>query len=151
MRRLKDKSADNSRKPKNSEKTAKAGRCRSILGFQDQDVECMSFNIDEFAQDDTRSVMLNNTPRLLDLEYEGQITLKSVNSGKQTPFKIYKQNAFSFVGDEDIEARSVLTFDMNNLELEYDYDTDEDQILKGKTLLRKENLDAIDFFMREGP
>lgn len=40
---------------------------------------------------------------------------------------------------------------MSKLELEYDYDTDEEQIYRAKSLLMKENLKAIDFFVKEEP
>ena len=39
---------------------------------------------------------------------------------------------------------------MNKLELEYDYDTDEEQLRAARYMLMKENLDAIDFYVKEG-
>ena len=40
---------------------------------------------------------------------------------------------------------------MKKLELEYDYDTDEDQLFAAKRMLTKENIDAVEYFVKEDP
>lgn len=39
---------------------------------------------------------------------------------------------------------------MKKLELEYDYDTDEEQLNAAKSMLLRENLDAIQFYVKDG-
>ena len=39
---------------------------------------------------------------------------------------------------------------MKKLELEYDYDTDEEQLHAAKSMLLRENLDAIQFYVKDG-
>jgi hypothetical protein len=40
---------------------------------------------------------------------------------------------------------------MSKLEMEYDYDTDEEQIQRAKKLLKRENVMAIEYFVKEEP
>jgi hypothetical protein len=40
---------------------------------------------------------------------------------------------------------------MSKLEMEYDYDTDEEQIYRAKKLMIKENMMAVDYFVKEDP
>ena len=39
---------------------------------------------------------------------------------------------------------------MKKLELEYDYDTDEEQLNAAKSMLVRESLDAIQFYVKDG-
>lgn len=40
---------------------------------------------------------------------------------------------------------------MSKLEIEYDYDTDQEQIDRAKSLLTRESIMAIDYFVRDDP
>lgn len=49
------------------------------------------------------------------------------------------------------EGKRILDFDMSKLEMEYDYDTDQEQIYRAKKLLTRENIMAIDYFVKDEP
>lgn len=40
---------------------------------------------------------------------------------------------------------------MSKLEMEYDYDTDQEQIDRAKKLLNRENIMAIEYFVKDDP
>ena len=48
------------------------------------------------------------------------------------------------------DRATLLEFNINKLQLEYDYDTDEDQLVAAKSMLIRENLGAIQFYAKEG-
>lgn len=39
---------------------------------------------------------------------------------------------------------------MKKLELEYDYDTDDEQLNAAKSMLQRENVDAVAFYVKDG-
>jgi len=47
-------------------------------------------------------------------------------------------------------GQTLLDFNMKKLELEYDYDTEEEQLNAAKSMLLRENLDAIQFYVKDG-
>ena len=53
-------------------------------------------------------------------------------------------------GSDGVKKR-ILDFDMSKLEMEYDYDTDQEQIDRAKRLLGRENVMAIDYFVKDEP
>ena len=63
-------------------------------------------------------------------------------------YKLYKDLDLEFLrpGYKDI-----IGFNMKKLELEYDYDTDEDQLMAARRMLTKENIDAVEYFVKEDP
>ena len=52
---------------------------------------------------------------------------------------------------KDGEKKRILDFDMSKLEMEYDYDTDQEQIDRAKKLLNRENIMAIEYFVKDDP
>ena len=52
---------------------------------------------------------------------------------------------------KDGERKRILDFDMSKLETEYDYDTDQEQIDRAKKLLGRENIMAIEYFVKDEP
>ena len=52
---------------------------------------------------------------------------------------------------KDGEKKRILDFDMSKLEMEYDYDTDQEQIDRAKKLLSRENIMAIEYFVKDDP
>lgn len=65
-------------------------------------------------------------------------------------FKLYKETdlEFLFLPTQQDGSRLV-DFNIEKLEQEYDYDTDEGQLLAAKAMLMKENMDAIQFYVKE--
>lgn len=53
--------------------------------------------------------------------------------------------------DSNGVKKRILDFDMSKLEMEYDYDTDQEQIDRAKSLLTRESIMAIDYFVRDDP
>ena len=66
---------------------------------------------------------------------------------------MYRENVLVFLKQElkKGHGKTLLDFNMNKLELEYDYNTDEDQLLAAKRLLNRENYDAIEFCVDNDP
>ena len=92
----------------------------------------------------------------------------NVNSSPSCPYKVFhlydkktsKRRMYKLYKDHDLEflrpggsqgSKEILAFNMKKLELEYDYDTDEDQLFAAKRMLTKENIDAVEYFVKEDP
>ena len=52
---------------------------------------------------------------------------------------------------KDGEKKRILDFDMSKLEMEYDYETDQEQIDRAKKLINRENIMAIEYFVKDDP
>ena len=52
---------------------------------------------------------------------------------------------------QDWEGKCLTEIDMSQLELEYDYDTDEPQLCAAKSMLLRDNLEAIQYCVMEDP
>lgn len=81
-----------------------------------------------------------------------ELTLTNKKTGDKENYKIYEEVDLKFLhkackrGDH----QTLLDFNMKKLELEYDYDTEEEQLNAAKSMLLRENLDAIQFYVRDG-
>lgn len=79
------------------------------------------------------------------------ITLLDKKSKIKRKYKLYKDQDLEFLKANTPGSKSILSFNMKKLELEYDYDTDDEQLLAAKKMLTKENMDAIEYFVKEDP
>lgn len=66
-------------------------------------------------------------------------------------YKLYKDQDLEFLRPGCPAAKEIIGFNMKKLELEYDYDTDEEQLHAAKRMLTKENIDAVEYFVKEDP
>lgn len=66
-------------------------------------------------------------------------------------YKLYKDQDLEFLRANCTGSKEILSFNMKKLELEYDYDTDEEQLNAAKRMLTKENIDAVEYFVKEDP
>ena len=66
-------------------------------------------------------------------------------------YKLYKDGDLEFLKNNCSGSKEIISFNMKKLELEYDYDTDEEQLFAAKRMLTKENVDAVEYFVKEDP
>ena len=79
------------------------------------------------------------------------INLVDKRTGTKAKYKLYKDHDLEFLRPKTPGAKQIIQFKMKDLELEYDYDTDEDQLKAARGMLMKENLDAVEYFVKEDP
>jgi hypothetical protein len=81
-----------------------------------------------------------------------ELALTNKKTGEVEKYKIYREVDLTFLGKacKKGNGQTLLDFNMKKLELEYDYDTDEDQLNAAKSMLLRENLDAIQFYVKDG-
>ena len=79
------------------------------------------------------------------------LSLTNKKLGSKHKYKVYKEADLEFLRATGNGSKPILDFNMKKLELEYDYDTDEEQICAAKSMLWRENIDAVDYFVKEDP
>ena len=80
------------------------------------------------------------------------LRLYNKKTGENEYYKIYKEVDLTFLKKacKKGNGQTLLDFNMKKLELEYDYDTEEEQLNAAKSMLLRENLDAIQFYVKDG-
>ena len=78
--------------------------------------------------------------------------MKNKKTGEEEKYKIYKEDDLAFLRKacKKGDGTCLLDFNMKKLELEYDYDTDEEQLNAAKSMLIRENFDAVQFYVKDG-
>lgn len=77
-------------------------------------------------------------------EYK-ELALTNKKTNQIEKYKIYQEVDLTFLRKacKKGNGQTLLDFNMKKLELEYDYDTEEEQLNAAKSMLLRENLDAI--------
>lgn len=81
-----------------------------------------------------------------------ELRLLNKKTGDREIYKIYNEVDLTFLKKQCKKGNvnTLLEFNMKKLELEYDYDTEEEQLNAAKSMLLRENLDAIQFYVKDG-
>ena len=78
------------------------------------------------------------------------LSLVNKRTREKREFKMYKEDDLKFLRAPTPAGDTLMSFNMKKLELEYDYDTDEEQLCAAQAMLMRENLDAVQFYIKEG-
>ena len=71
--------------------------------------------------------------------------------GGTSGFRLYEAKDLEHLRATRADGGLVLDFDMSKLEKDLDNDTDEEEVKAAKRMLRRENRDAINYFVEEDP
>ncbi|CDW90268.1 UNKNOWN [Stylonychia lemnae] len=75
------------------------------------------------------------------------LKLTDKKTGQTLEFSLYQENQI-----EGFKKCAIITdYDMSRLEVEYDYDTEDEQLIYSKEMLKRDLLQAIEFYIREDP